>query len=264
MTWRTLRKYLGFFAIGWSEALAERGNLYGAIFYLPVLLGVFSSLWRAAGAGGIGIAVEPRALVWYLATTEWIVFSTPQVHFRIADEVRRGDVVYQLTRPVSYLGSHYARAVGQLCLRAPVVGVAATSYAYLLSGPPPVGLAVIGLAGGLGLVASLVWVAFYLLLGLSAFWVEEIQPLHWVWQKATFILGGLMLPLAYCPPGLQRFAAFTPFPSFLYGPASLVLGQLARRPRGLLLDLACWLALAVLLGALAFRRARSRLVVSGG
>jgi ABC-2 type transport system permease protein len=213
---------------------------------------------------GVGIPADAGALVWYLATTEWIFFSIPSVQFRIAEEVRRGDIAYQLTRPVSYLGAHYARALGQLCLRAPLVAGAAGSCAYFFAGAPPVGFEAMALAVAFGLCACAVGLAFKLLLGLAALWLEDAQPLYWVWNKLSFTLGGLMLPLAYCPPSLQNAAKFTPFPSLFYGPASLVLGQVAPRIRGLFLDLACWLLFAGLLAAIGFRRARSRLSVSGG
>jgi ABC-type uncharacterized transport system permease subunit len=40
-------------------------------------------VWRAAAEAGLPTAIEPRALVWYLAVTEWIVLSTPQIHLEI-------------------------------------------------------------------------------------------------------------------------------------------------------------------------------------
>ena len=38
--------------------------------FFAVMLGVFSSLWRAVGEAGMPVAADFRALVWYLAVAE--------------------------------------------------------------------------------------------------------------------------------------------------------------------------------------------------
>ena len=48
------------------------------------------------------------------------------------------------------------------------------------------------------------------LLPLLAFWLQDVAPVYWVWQKLMFVLGGLMLPLELYPAFIQRAAAFTP------------------------------------------------------
>jgi ABC-type uncharacterized transport system permease subunit len=66
--------------------------------------------------------------------------------------------------------------------------------------------------------------ALYLGIGLLAFWLQDVSPVYWVWQKLMFVLGGLMLPLDLYPSVVQRAAEFTPFPVLLAGPASFVVG----------------------------------------
>lgn len=261
---RALTKYLAFVRIGWREALAERSELIARLLYIPVVLGIFTALWRAVSGPGRGISADPDALVWYLAATEWIYFSVPALQHRLAEEVRRGDVAYQLARPISYLGAHLARALGHLCLRLPVVGAAATAVAWTFAGPPRVDPRAAALALALGFGACVLSMLSNLLLGIASFWLEEIHPLQWVWNKLSFVLGGLMLPLSYCPPALQRAAEFTPFPSLLYHPASPLLGEMTPMFAPLALDLAFWSFLVWSLAVLGFRRARTRLTLNGG
>jgi hypothetical protein len=102
---KTIGKYAAFTRIAMSQARRERGELYGRVAFFAIVLGVFSSLWRAVAEGGMPIAVSPKALVWYLAATEWILLSAPPIHLDIQDALRRGDVVYLLGRPVSYVGA---------------------------------------------------------------------------------------------------------------------------------------------------------------
>ena len=103
MTAVQIAKYAAFSRISAREAGRERSELYGRMVFFAVILGVFSSLWRAVAEAGMPVTAHPKSLVWYLAATEWILLSAPPVHVDIEGEVRRGDVTYQLVRPLSYV-----------------------------------------------------------------------------------------------------------------------------------------------------------------
>jgi ABC-2 type transport system permease protein len=257
-------KYAAFLRIGLSEAWEQRAEVYGRMLYLQVIVGVFSALWRSVVALGTPLSGSASALVWYLAATEWIVLSVPPIHFQIAEDVRRGDIAYRLPRPISYLGSVFAEALGQLAARLPLLAVSAVCAALLFAGGLPNHRAAFVYVLPFGLAAATLATGFNVLLGLFAFWLDDVMPLHWVWQKLGFVLGGLMLPLDLCPRALQRIAAFTPFPSLMYGPASFLLGANRQRAHSLAIDLASWLVIAGLGTVLVFRRARRALELNGG
>jgi ABC-2 type transport system permease protein len=113
--------------------------------------------------------------------------------------------------------------------------------------------------------ATLLTSALYVGIGLLAFWLKDVSPVYWLFQKALFVLGGMMLPLQLYPRWLQRVADFTPFSALLAGPAELVLRS---GPPGdvwfLAVRLAGWALLVALLLWLLFRRASRSLQVSGG
>jgi hypothetical protein len=149
----TVRKYAAFTRIAAMQARRERGELYGRVVFFAVILGVFSSLWQATREAGVVLTGDPRTLVWYLASTEWILLSVPMVHVDIQEAVRRGDVVYLLGRPVSYVGAAFAEALGQLLMRAPMLAATAFVCAFAFTGwVPP--LRAVGAVAGFGLVAS--------------------------------------------------------------------------------------------------------------
>jgi hypothetical protein len=60
-----LAKYAAFARISAAQARRERGELYGRVLFFAVILGVFSSLWRAVAEAGMPLAASPKALVWY-------------------------------------------------------------------------------------------------------------------------------------------------------------------------------------------------------
>jgi ABC-2 type transport system permease protein len=259
-----IRKYWAFARIGFTEARAERAELYGRAIFLAMILGVFSALWRAVGEATAPFAQSPRALVFYLAISEWILLSAPQIQFQIEGEVRRGDVVYQLGRPVSYVGGLFAQALGMLAARSPVLLVLGAVAGLVFAGGLPPEPWHCLYAVPFGLAASVVLVAINVSIGLSAFWLEDIAPLHWVMQKFGFVLGGLLLPLEFYPRYLVRLAALTPFPSVLYGPASFVFDAAPGRAIRLGFELAGWFIVIAGFSAAIFRRAASSLQLNGG
>jgi ABC-2 type transport system permease protein len=260
---KTARKYLAFARIGAARTLAERAELYGRALFFAIILGVFSALWRAVAEAGMPIASEPEQLVWYLAATEWIFLSAPQLHPEIQEEVRRGELAYKLPRPVSYVGALFAQCLGTLAVRAPVMAVAAGTCAFLFTGrlPEPAALACVI---PLGLLAAALLSALYLTMGLLSFWLTDVTPVYWVSQKLLFVLGGLMLPLELYPTWLQRAAGFTPFPALLGGPASFLLAAPPGRVEELVSRLLLWSLLVGFGASWLFRRAMRGLQIDGG
>ena len=51
----------------------------------------------------------------------------------------------------------------------------------------------------------------YGVVGLLAFWIEEIVPVFWVVDKAVMILGGSYLPVALFPDLMYKIALYSPF-----------------------------------------------------
>jgi viologen exporter family transport system permease protein len=256
-------KYGAFARVAAAQARRDRGELFGRAAFFVVILGVFSSLWRAVAETGMPTASEPKALVWYLAATEWILLSAPLMHIEIQEAIRRGDVIYQLGRPVSYAGAMFAEGVGVLAARAPLLGVTAFMCAVVFTGwIPPVNVLVRVVA--FGLIGAALITALHVWIGLLAFWLDDVSPVYWVWQKLMFVLGGLMLPIDVYPRFIQTAAAFTPFPSVLGGPASFVLHGGMGNARGLASRLAIWGCATALAVWWTFRRATSGLTVNGG
>ncbi len=256
-------KYFAFVRLAARGAIHARGELLGRAVFFAVILFVFTSLWTAVQESGMPIAAAPASLVWYLAITEWILLSAPAIHIDIQESIRRGDVVCQLGRPVSFVGAALAEGIGLLLVRAPILFLVACGCAYALTGqvPPP---SVLAAVVPLGLIGSAVITALFLGLGLCAFWLGDASPLWWVTQKLIFVLGGLMMPVALYPTVIQRVAAFTPFPAILAGPATLALNGSTAGAGTLALVLAAWSIATVAAVEWLFRRATGSLTVNGG
>jgi len=258
-----LAKYAAFARIGARLAMNDRGEIYGRLLFFAIILGVFSALWRAIAEAGLPVAAEPATLVWYLAATEWILLSPAPVHVGIEGDIRRGDIACQLVRPFSYVAAEAAQGIGRLAVRAPLFAVVAWSGAFVLTGRAPHAHAV-ALVVPFGLAAMLVIHGFYVITGIAAFWMSDVGPLFWIWQKLLFILGGLMLPLSIYPEWMQRVAAWTPFPFLLAHPASFVISGGTADIWSLTWHLAAWGFFVGFAAQWLFARAVKTLTVNGG
>jgi ABC-2 type transport system permease protein len=257
-------KYLAFARIAFLQETAQRGALLGrALFYIMVLL-IFSHIWKALAANGVFTTQASAGMLWYLALTEWILLSVPLLHIEIERDVRSGDIAYQLSRPVSYLTMRIAEALGAFLFRLVVLGIVGFSFAWLYSGTLPEQPFGLFLAVPLGLLAGFVYSLFLASIGLSAFWLQDANPVSWVWQKLGFIFGGLIFPLSIYPEWLRSFSAWTPFYFLLFGPAQSAVtadSQLAIRS---FLGLLFWGFVALLLLRFLYLKGQSQLQVNGG
>ena len=250
--------------LSFRQTLAQRASWVGRAVFLVLLLIVFSRLWLAVEqSGGLG-GTSAKDMLWYLAITEWIVIGLPLTHLSIETDVRSGDIAALLPRPLPWLAVKIAEGVGSLAVRLLALGVSGFSGAWLLAGGLPSEPSGLLLALPLGVLAGVLGTLFHALVGLSSFWMTDCMPVHWVFQKLCFLLGGLILPLAIYPGWLRTLAEATPFSAMLYGPGQMALGwdpALAFKTAGMLVF---WTGIAALLTAFVWRRALVRLDVGGG
>jgi ABC-2 type transport system permease protein len=249
------------------QQLTYRTELLMRAVSMATFMGVFVALWSTAfGVSGLGdlAGYSLPQVVWYLAMTETITLSGSRVFMEISQDVKEGNLAYTLARPLSYplfqmansLGNSAPRFFLNLATGALVVLVGVGRFAGSLP----------GLAGFL-LLAALALVLDALvavLIGLTAFWIEEVAPIYWIYNKLLFTVGGLFLPLEMFPGWLRRIADWLPFRFIAYAPARAFIsgdpGFVLQALAGQLIYIALFAGVTALL----WRAAQKRLVVHGG
>jgi ABC-2 type transport system permease protein len=131
-----LRKYAAVFQVSIANNLAYLGEVVFRTLFLLVFIYIFLQLWTVTYANkGIhtlnGFRVSD--MVWYLAITETIALSLPQLTRLIDQEVRSGQLAYLLGRPCSYVLYHLAQYLGGRLVRLAINAV----VAFIFVGPPP-------------------------------------------------------------------------------------------------------------------------------
>ena len=261
-----MKKYWAIFKLQLANGVAYPGEFLGCSLMILPFMWVFYQLWRvtfAASGSEVINGLTLRSTLWYLVIAEVIELSRPRVGNTISDAVKDGSIAYILNKPYHFLGYHYSVSMADTVFRALINFVLGGAMAWLLVGPPPSfwGLLVVLPA----LLAS--WALHYCvaaLIGLLAFWVEDVSAFQWIYQKLAFILGGLLIPLDFYPTWLRTIANALPFSSMTYVPARLFVEPSLMAFLTSLALQAIWLLVFVGGLSLLYRRGESALTVNGG
>lgn len=246
------------------HALKNYKALIGLSIFLITCLIIFTHIWKIAAAKTGAIDLNPDQLLWYIAFNEWVLVSLPDIQEDMEQDLSSGRLAYLLPRPISYLGSVFCEGLGILCTNLLVLGVVTFSFAYLKIGSLPFDIEVLPITIGIGLLAGCVGVIFHMLIGLSAFWLERVEPIHWIWEKLLLTLGGLMLPLAVYPLWLQKIAYLTPFPAILGQRSALAIDFDAYHALQVISQLALWGFIGTCGLVVFYRRGLRILSIEGG
>ncbi len=261
----TIRKYATIFSIaGRDQFVYLPSFLVRNVFFLIILF-IFYSLWRVVYGDANTIAGFTMVqTLWYLTFTEAIELSQTRIFNPISQEVKDGTIAYSIARPYSYVLYWICRGMGENLVKVVPLLLEGFLIATIMVGPLPGYLS--ALPFGLLVIAGgiLVGTTLQAIIGLLAFWFEEVMPFWWIIQKLIFVIGGLFIPIDFYPDWLARIARATPFAFAAYWPASTWVAFSRERFLITIGGQVFYLALFALVAALLFRAAVRKLHIQGG
>ncbi len=251
-----------------KDRMQYPGRLIADTFALVARCGVLLILyWYVFKLKG-GVINGTTYLVTAWSIFFYFAFSTlrlREISRSIMQDVQSGNVEVLFNKPVSYLlyrmwwqiGSGLypflvATILGSLAL-AFLIGVPKTMTIGIFL--PTVFLVFIG--------ASILSLVLYSIVGLLAFWIEEINPIFWMVDKAVMILGGSYLPVALFPPFMYRLARYSPFGASQFVTHS-VYDTWQSEWYVLIAIQIIWVIILTLILSLMFTKARRKVSVNGG
>lgn len=260
-------KYTAVSRITLLTNLAYFMELLWRTVFMSLIIFIFSQLWAAiysgTGAQSLG-GLTYQQMIWYLVMTEAIVLARPRVDNLIDQEVKNGDIAYRLNKPYSYLMYHYAAYMAETVMRLVVNFIAGSLIARLMAGAIQVSFSSILLFIPAALVGLSIEFFIKVCIGLGAFWVEDTESFSFLYDKALFIFGGMMIPLDLLPDTIRRISMVLPMNFVLYRPARLFAAYDAEAVWPLLGGQLAWLALIGLLCSIIYRMGVKRVNVNGG
>lgn len=263
-----MRKFLTIIGITVRNALASRGTLlagaFGMTFRVAILFAIYAAAYRQTGGSVQGLAYAPAA--WSMGLYfVLLAFGMRRIARDISQDVLNGSVELRVGKPLSFVGWAVAVRVGRgipdLVLALACIG----TMTWIVAGAPPVPVSLGWAAPSLALIVggTLTTLCVYTCVGLTAFWIEDSDPVFWIVDKAIMVLGGSFVPVALFPDWLRSIADYTPLGAALFATRIFTSDFAGAWPRLVGLQL-LWMTLSALLMWLLWRRASLRLSVNGG
>jgi ABC-2 type transport system permease protein len=245
------------------RSAVDGGGLVVAVGFYVVIVATLTGLWRVAvdaNGGDLG-GYGAIALTWYIVTSEAAIVSVNARHIEdIGTDIAQGTVAVELLRPASVLGIRVLTQLGNGLPKVGALWIAGAAVAVLVAGAPPRPVALLLAAPALVLAITANLLAQHAVASI-AFWIRDSGSAWFLYLKAVFILGGMIIPLELLPDGLQRAAMLLPFRAMAYVPARLAAGHWEP---ALLLEQLLWIGVLGALAAALFSAGERRLQVVGG
>jgi ABC-2 type transport system permease protein len=261
---KPMGKYGTVFLFSVRQSLKDYKGLIGLNLFLVTCLVVFAHLWKVAAAKMGAMHLNQDELLWYIALNEWVLISLPSIEDNIEQDLRNGKLASQLPRPISYLGMTFCEGLGTLVVNLLFLGCTTFAFTWWRVGSLPCSEWGVLLFVGLGLCSAVVGLLFQMAVGLTAFWLQEVRPFSWIWEKCLFALGGLILPLAVYPNWIQKIAAWTPFPVVLGQRSALAIDFGFMPVLQLLIPLFVWIGVGVGILIILYQRGLRQINLEGG
>ncbi len=185
-------------------------------FMVAVRFGILLVLYyyifnlREGSIGGLTFQVVAWSMFFYFS---FMTLRLRDLSIFIMQDVRSGTLEVLFSKPISYLKYKMWWQVGTGLYSFVVATVlGALALIFFVGVPASINslffLATFVLVFFLCVVLSL---CIYAVIGLLAFWIEDIKPIYWIVDKSIMILGGSYLPVALFPKLMYEIAIWSPF-----------------------------------------------------
>lgn len=267
-----MKKYLSFFRLRFSMGLQYRAAALAGIvtqFVWGTMEILIFRAFYASDPSAFPMTLEATSAYVWLQQAFLALFMGWVLENDIFEAISKGNIAYELCRPIDIYNMWYFRTAANRLSRAVLRCMPILIVAALI--PKPYGLALPAspaAAAGfiLGAVLGLaVTVAITMLIYILTFFTISPAGVRMVATSVTDFFSGSIIPLPFFPDKLRTVMELLPFASMQNVPLRIYSGDLAHAAalRALGLQL-FWLAALVLLGKLLMGRAYKNIIVQGG
>lgn len=268
-----MKKYLSFFSMRIRAGLQYRSAVAGAVFtQLP--WGMMECLayqtFQEADPGAFPMELSAVTAYMWLKEAFFVLFTVwGNTDQEIFDMILKGDIAYELCRPVSIYHMWFAKVSAGRIASASLRCIPILVFASLLPEPfrftlpedVPCGIFfVISMCLGIGVTVSFCMIVYVL-----AFFTISPNGLRMFFMSAVEFLSGSVIPIPFMPDAARKLMELLPFAGMMNAPFRIYSGDLTGvflyRALGLQIF---WLAVMVTAGRLLCKKAEQRIVIQGG
>lgn len=249
---------------------AALGGLFTQVFFGLVRIMILRAFYAASSRAPISLA-NVTGYVWLGQATLLLIPWREDAD--VAEQIRTGTVVYELTRPLDLWGTWFARSLAwrtaPVFLRMlPMFAIAmlivpAVAPGWELAPPPSIAAFAMWLACFAG--AVMVSAALTVLINVTMMWTIAGDGMPMLIATFATMFGGLVIPLPLFPDWLKPVLYALPFAGILDLPSRVFTGDLGVAQAGLVVaHQLAWTLVLALGGRWLLARGLRRLVVQGG
>lgn len=233
------------------------------LFWGIIRMMIFAGFYAAGPAAAPMSQRDVVAYIW-LGQAFFAMFPL-RSDSELAELILRGNVVYELLRPVDLYGFWYARSLASriaptLMRSVPMLAIASAAGWLFWPGPGSLAACIVSLAA-----AVLMSAALSMLMTVTLAWTVSARGINSIVMSVAYFLSGMVIPLPFFPDRIQPLLRALPFRGLIDTPFRLFTGHIpASELPAVLAHQVLWTAALVLLGRWLLGRARRRLVIQGG
>lgn len=260
--------YFEFARVAFLKILAYRLRYFTGILTYFVNVSVYYFIWRSIYASSENVAgYGIGQMVTYVAVG-WIArsFYFNNIDREMATEVLEGKIAISLIKPVDPQLMYVSQTVGESCFRFLMFTLPIATLivaVYPVAPPASPGGALLFAVSCIG--ALLIYALINFIVGTCALHIYSILGVIRAKYFIMEFLSGLLLPLTFFPPAVQRVLVWLPFQHVSYTPLQIYLGKIqGLSAAGVLGVQALWIGILYLTGRVFWSYSVKRLAILGG
>ena len=263
-----MRKYLYIFK---SEVMTNMQYIFnllvGFISYF-ILIFIFLNLWKYiySDPNELINGYNMNQMIWYVIITEilWMSLGGRKLCRKICEDVRGGNIAYNINKPYSYIGYILSSHLGSVVVKGSIFTILGMLLGLIFLGKfPHLTLLSIIIVLITSLLATIINTLFVIFIGLFSFIIEDANPFWWLYSKVILVFGTLF-PIEYFPGIIKTILSYSPIYAVSYGPAKLFVDFSIPNMVNVIIVQIIYLIIIYVLCLLIYRKGVRKLNVNGG
>lgn len=263
-----MKKYLFIYKSELMSSLQYVFNIFTSFISFFIMIFIFLNLWTYiySNPNELINGYSMNQMVWYVIITEilWMTLGGRKLCNTISNDVRSGNIAYNINKPYSYIGYSLSNHLGSITLRLVIYIILGITLGFIFLGSFPE-LSILSIISVLitGILSLVLSILLIVIIGLFSFYIEDSGPFYWVYSKFILILGTIF-PIEFFPKIVTNILKFSPIFAISYGPAKLFVDFTLKNAIITITVQIIYIIIAYLLCNLVYSKGVKRLNVNGG
>ena len=193
-----------------------------------------------------------------------MIFNIRRLDSLIMDEVKSGNVEMFMNKPANYLMISFMKIIGKGIFSFIFIGIVGSIIMIFAVGIPNLNLSIFIPTFIITLVlGQILGLLIYAIIGLLAFFIQDVRPVHWIVDKLVMVLGGSYLPISMFPHFMKIFAFISPFGAINFATSTVYDSWNNEYIARIILQIV-WIIVFSILLHYVYKKSREKAMINGG